>query len=331
MKWMQFLGAVMVAWFVQLDSAWACAQSPTEIYNSYPKAGETHPANYALIFQGESIEPELLSVTVAGRPAELVSAYDVSPQAWRIAPMPTPGDTVIIDGKPCRETAFECQPFSLTFTAGDPQNTPPKPPASAYFSVHEYPTSEEGRGDCEEESEFTVYTQIDKGENEDLALMEVTLFDRRAPKPSGPRFFFGLRTRVNFSIGQMLVSTPATPTIDDARNYCLRITTRNLGGQESEPMDFCIPCAYHADDDMWESAGEPNWDDATKAGGACTAEDAKGQTPEVTENTPVYEPEQTPAGEAVRPRPRMVQSNLPQSLAVVPQPVMTNHHGRRCS
>ena len=51
---------------------------------------------------------------------------------------------------------------------------------------------------------------------------------------------------------------------------------------------------------MWESAGEPNWDDATKAGGACTAEDAKGQTPEVTENTPVYEPEQTPAEEAMQ-------------------------------
>jgi len=289
-NWIQLLSAVLLVCFCQERHAWACAQGPTRISNSVPKNGETHPANYALIFKGDSIEPERLNVTVGEQSGQLVRAFDISPQAWRLEPLPKPGDEVNIDGLPCRETAFDCRAFSLTYTAGEVRNETPKPPVSAYFSVHEYPEVLDGRGDCEDRSDFSVYANIEKAEGEDLSLMRVTVFDSREPIVEGPGGFVGLKTRVNFSIGRILLTRPESPSEDDARHYCLRITTRTLAGQEASPVDFCTPCAYHVDEEPWKSSGEPNWDEAISLGGACSKEDAQGQSPDETVNASMETP-----------------------------------------
>ncbi len=132
------LAALAVAGVVEPASA--CSPSGGTIGSVTP-AGDTHPANAAIVIEGRVLSERGLEATIDGEPAALMvdalrSAWNPPDQGYdrmalRLSPEPTPGQVVRVSGEACASWGGVC-PLEVAFTAGPPA-TEVLPPVDALW------------------------------------------------------------------------------------------------------------------------------------------------------------------------------------------------------
>lgn len=258
----------------------ACSPPPPGLYSSIPHDGEVYPANAALLFQGDEISLDGVTVTVDGAPAAFAapaqSVKDMATIAAIISPEPMAGQTVAVQGNFCKPGAppqGPCKPFSLTYKAGPRDEGSLAGVHIASFDIHDYPDYMGGGGDCTYSSDFAFWMHI------------------ASPDQPGasPRFYtiegYHGKALTDLAVKQSGF-LPSDGTVD-IRSFkgalkgaslpealCFRVTMADAAGHVSAPSDLvCDPCHYHVDPSTTPATfdpPQPAWSESDiYPGGSC--------------------------------------------------------------
>ena len=189
---MWIAGALVAAAYAP-DTAAACGAPQPGLYSTVPAEGASHPANAALLFSGYELSLDGVTVTVDGAPAQLVAAPFGS--SWAevvvlVEPAPQVGQEVVVSGTIC-PLEF-CDPLLLTYTAGEPDLTAPVPvPEAAFFAVYDHADFMSSGGDCESDTDLTLYVHVTQDEARDFGkqfgLVAEMMVERGRLDPQLPR------------------------------------------------------------------------------------------------------------------------------------------------
>ncbi|MDC0720265.1 MYXO-CTERM sorting domain-containing protein [Nannocystis bainbridge] len=257
----------------------ACGATLPELHESVPADGDTYPANAALLFWGDGITLDKVTVTVDGEPAALVDAplaAGLAPLAAKVEPEPQPGQTVVVAGEFCGEG--ENCPASISFIAGARDVTAPSPDVEkSFFAVFEHAQYTMTSGCDQFEIEQTLYVHLEQpaptaGEALPLFVME---WD-----PGGEFEGHGLHRTARGPSSTTVV--PITLAVDrlggaDVRtDVCLEVVAIDAAGNAAAPFELCPPCFVRTDEapqpDGSGPPDEPVWSDADAVpGSACAA------------------------------------------------------------
>lgn len=250
----------------------ACAPPLPGLTGSTPADGETYPANAALLFEGFYLGLDGLKVTVDGVGAELVPA-DLPGFAALVAgiePQPLPGQTVVISGNFCPDNG--CDESTITFTAGEPDVTPPVAnPAAAFFGVYDHADFVSSGGDCQSDSDFSFYLHL---EQEAVAAGQAPELVRADWQPNGDGGFGGSRRTVDGSeVLAMSVVASQLGAADPTKDVCFTVTLIDAAGNAAAPYDVCPACFFRKDDVpvQFSTPMEPAWTDADAVPGSACA------------------------------------------------------------
>lgn len=260
--------------------AFPCAQPPSDARPLLPRDGDTHPANAAVFFHVYDADPGLLDVDVGGRPGRLVPADEIGAGAWWFDPTPAPGETVRIEGRPCEGEA--CAPVSLTFTAGEPDDTAPSPPPTAWFSIYDHADIEHSGGACGDGGTAAAYAHVPDppADGGSPVLYRLAIHERGREEALGVAEW-----SLAVPVGREPADDPPVRVIDldgpaladiAPEDLCLRVRTQDAAGNVAEFLDICGPCHFRVDPPSERHAGpldhpdEPSWTEADRIeGGRC--------------------------------------------------------------
>ncbi|WAS99183.1 MYXO-CTERM sorting domain-containing protein [Nannocystis punicea] len=273
----------------------ACGATPSELRETVPADGDTYPANAALMFWGDGLSVDKVTVTIDGEPAALVPAplvEGLGALAVKVEPEPLPGQVVVVAGEFCDEND-NC-PASITFTAGEPDVTVPAPVVEAsFFAVFEHaPLILPGGCDGGFQVDQTIYVHLEQPAptaGEAASFFEVTWDPGEEFEPSALR-----RTARALEPTTILpIALPADRFggADVSTDVCFEVVARDAAGNASAPFELCPPCFMRADaaplPDSSEAPPEPLWTEADAVpGSACapatetTGEDTAGESGE---------------------------------------------------
>lgn len=261
------------------SSADACSPPQPALTGSIPASGGTYPGNAAVFFQGYGISLEAVSVKIDGQPANFTAAPDIDALnvgylAARIVPTPAKGQVVTIEGDFCG-ALNPCGNSIITFTAADPDNTPPPAPTAISFDLYDYPDFKSSGGDCQIDSDlgwFIDVTATPPADSESPVVLIVEAFR--------DNFFEAFVFSESSFIGGSNVSLSSRHTVDvlnqvDApQALCFRASVRDAAGNPAgQTVDTCEPCNYRKDPagmDSFTPPPEPMWTAADiYPGGPC--------------------------------------------------------------
>ncbi|PCC75381.1 MYXO-CTERM domain-containing protein [Nannocystis exedens] len=256
----------------------ACGASPAELHESVPADGETYPANAALLFWGDAISVDKVTVTVDGEPAALVPAAfaeGLAPLAVKVEPEPQPGQTVVVAGEFCAEN--DGCPASITFTAGEPDVAAPATLAEAsFFAVLEHAPFQFTSGCDQWEIAQTMYVHLEQpapAAGEALVLFEVTWDGGEELGGSGiRRVARGLEPT---TIVPVALNSGTLGAADVRTDVCLEVVARDAAGNAAAPFELCPPCFMRVDEaplaDGSTLPPEPLWTEADAVPGSACA------------------------------------------------------------
>ncbi|MCY1068079.1 MYXO-CTERM sorting domain-containing protein [Nannocystis sp. RBIL2] len=268
-------GTCALAFFVP-RIADACGASLPELRESVPADGDTYPANAALLFWGEAISVDKVTVTVDGEPAALV-AFDggLAPLMVQVEPEPLPGQKVVVAGEFCAE-GDNCA-ASITFTAGEPDFVAPAPIVEAsFFAVFEHAPFSYSNGCTQFEAAQAMYVHLEQAApaaGEALVLFQVTW------KPGEEVDANSIRLTAR-GVTPTTIESVALPaehfgSADVRTDVCLEVVARDAAGNEAPPFELCPPCFMRSDDTPLPSAStappEPVWTEADAVPGSACA------------------------------------------------------------
>lgn len=300
--------AIIVAglWLVP-EVAEACSPWPEQVDAVVPTGG-THPANAAMIIRGHQLRPELLVATIDGQAAQVVVDEELSlaeeifegnfrTLALRVEPAPMPGQTVHLSGQPCEMfDAPLCEPIDVTFTATEPDQTPPGEIGVVSYDLVRLTDFEENS--CGERGswiEVELSLAPDIGADEALVMYDLTATHAQldiAVSSRGHAEDLGESMRRSVEVFKVGEDFPI-------EGWCVAIRTVDAAGNESASAASCSPC-------MWVTR-EPNtlfgdemWNPVP--GGACeggAAESSTGAPGSTGEESPTSEASPTSGASSV--------------------------------
>lgn len=280
-------GTCALAFFVP-RIADACGASLPELHESVPADGDTYPANAALLFWGEAISVDKVTVTVDGEPAALVHAefaQGLAPLVVKVEPEPLPGQTVVVAGEFCTEPD-NCQ-ASITFTAGEPDVVAPAPNVEAsFFALFEHAPFSYMQGCTQFEAAQALYVHLEQAPpaaGEALVLFKVTW------NPGDEVDASAISLTERGVEATTIVSEALTAEhfggADVRTAVCLEVLARDAAGNAAPPFELCPPCFMRSDATPLPAGSsappEPLWTDADAVpGSACAlATETTGEEP----------------------------------------------------
>jgi hypothetical protein len=256
----------------------ACSPPLPSLTSSIPATGETYPGNAAVFFLGYGISLDAVTVKIDGQPASFTAAADIDALGLgtlsaRIAPTPSKGQVVTIEGNFC-EPANPCD-NTITFTAGDADNTPPAAPTAISFDIYDYPDFKSSGGDCQSDSDLAWWIDVSAtppAASESRVVLHVEAFRDETFKElvfaestfiNGPMTSLSSRHTIN------VLNGAAAPEA-----LCFRASVRDVAGNPSgETVHACAPCNYRKDAAGmadFSAPPEPAWTAADiYPGGSC--------------------------------------------------------------
>jgi MYXO-CTERM domain-containing protein len=266
----------------------ACGASLPELHESVPADGDTYPANAALLFWGEALSVEKVTVTVDGEPATLVHAefaQGLAPLVVKVEPEPLPGQTVVVAGDFCGEG--DICPASITFTAGERDVVAPAPIVEAsFFALFEHAPFSFTSGCDQFEAAQSMYVHLEQAApaaGEALVLFRVTW--EPGEDADGNPIFLTARGVEPTTIESVALTTENFGSADVRTDVCLEVVARDAAGNEAPPFELCPPCFMRSDETPLPSAStappEPVWTEADAVpGSACAlATETSGEEP----------------------------------------------------
>lgn len=264
----------------------ACGASLPELRESVPADGDTYPANAALLFWGEGLSVEKVTVTVDGEPATLVEfAGGLAPLMAQVEPEPLPGQTVVVAGEFCAE-GDSC-PASITFTAGEPDFVAPAPIVEAsFFAVLEHAPFSFTSGCDQFEVAQTMYVHLEQAApaaGEALVLFQVTW--KPDEEVDANPISLTARGVEPTTIESVVLTAEHFGSADVRTDVCLEVVARDAAGNEAPPFELCPPCFMRSDETPLPSEStappEPVWTEADAVpGSACAlATETSGEEP----------------------------------------------------
>lgn len=274
----------------------ACGASLPELRESVPADGDTYPANAALLFWGDDISVDAVTVTVDGEPAALVHAefaQGLAPLVVKVEPEPLPGQTVVVAGEFCGD-GEGCQ-TSITFTAGERDVVAPVPIIEAsFFAVLEHAPFSYMHGCTQFEAAQAVYVHLEQAApaaGEALVVFQVTA----KPDEEGfaPPISLTERGVESTTIASVALTALDFGSADGWTEVCLEVLARDAAGNAAPPFELCPPCFMRSDDTPLPQGSsappEPVWTEADAVpGSTCapaaetTGEDPTGGEPPTT-------------------------------------------------
>jgi len=278
----------------------ACGAPEPGLTSTTPKNGETYPANAALLFSGFDISLDGVTVKVDDQAAELVPAAFAS--SWAniavlIEPPPMVGQTVVVSGAFCE--FGDCEPVTLTYTAGALDLVAPVPVADASrFTVYDHADFESSGGDCQSNSDLTFYVRVMQ---DAPAAGEAPGVVSAAWAEGGGSFQDFTFTASESAFMAIAVDSPQLDGKDPTTEVCLKITATDLAGNAAEPFELCPACFFRKDEGENDGGPvpEPAWTDADAVpGSACAVEvETTGGEPQTTGDEPTTGEPQTSGDE----------------------------------
>ena len=233
--------------------AHACGTCDIGEYLELPGPQDVRPAN-ALILANTSDAASLAAISIDDDPAKLVPAgiawpYDRT--TWRIEPMPPAGALVDFGGY-APPVCFGEETRPLQYVAAAPDLDPPPSPVALVLDVHAYAYVD--TTSCPVELDTTYWLRGELVEQEYVRVEAVANGTRLAlvheQPPTGP---FTIEFRV--ALGEI-----------DPVDVCVRVSTMDIAGNESEVVELCDPCHLRDERDAPEpytsAPEEPEWSEA---------------------------------------------------------------------
>lgn len=258
-------------------AAEACGAPQPALNSTVPGEGATYPANAALMFSGHELSLDAVTVTVDGAPAQLVAAPFAS--GWAnisvlVEPAPQVGQQVVVSGTIC-PLEF-CEPLMLTYTAGEPDVTAPVPvPEASFFAVYDHANFESSGGDCESNTDLTLYVHTMQDEAAPGAAPGVVSASWDGGGGGGGFGGFSFASGTSASV-RIPITEPQLGGKDPRSEVCVKVTARDAAGNEAEPFELCPACFFREDDTPIQGSfvPEPLWTEADAVpGSACAGAD----------------------------------------------------------
>ena len=271
------IAGALVATAYMPDTAAACGAPQPALNATVPAEGATHPANAALLFSGYDLSLDQVMVTVDGAPAQLVAAPFGSSWAnfvMLVEPAPQVGQQVVVSGTICPPEF--CDPLLLTYTAGEPDLTAPVPvPEAAFFAVYDHADFMTSGGDCESDTDLTLYVHVLQDAAAPGAAPGVVSASWSGGGGGGGfgDFVFASGTTASLSVPLTVAQLGGK---DPVSEVCVTVTARDLAGNEATPFEVCPACFFREDDTPINSSfvPEPLWTEADAVpGSACAGAD----------------------------------------------------------
>ena len=241
----------------------ACDPGEPFLQGTLPADGAVHPGNAALLFDGFNISITAVTVTVDEQPAALVPAdFDdnLAEIAAFVEPAPTEGQVVALSGPFCEG----CEPVTITYTAGPPDVTAPKPIVeSSFFALYDHADFMSGGGDCMTDSDLTLYVHLSQ---ESPAFGDPSLF-RVGWDPDGEGdagFHRTVRVDAESHVLALSLVSEQLGGKDPLTEVCLDITALDLAGNAAETFQLCPACFARTDEVEHgvDTPAEPAWTEA---------------------------------------------------------------------
>ena len=246
-----------------------------------PETGETLPANAAVLFHGNGLDPTLLQVEVDGVAAELAyaglhgdPATDPEYQQTRgyvVEPEPAPGATVTVEGFACEEATEECA-VSFSYVATEPDVVPPPTPVALEFDVFDVSGASVEPDPSGKPPLFVAplhyFISLTPGDtsSESFAVYEVEGIHRGGE----------VGWHAQFESSRHVADRYSDPPFEGPDDICWRARMRDRAGNLSEGyVEACLPCYYRIatrDYVVTDPPEAPDWTDADIFdGGVCAA------------------------------------------------------------
>jgi hypothetical protein len=231
--------------------------------DSVVPSSTTHPANAAILIEGQTLDGYALVATIDDEPAilrrdERLSRYSPADDAYyvialRLEPVPAPGQIVTVSGNACIYDADEsCEQFSLVYTATEPDDVPPPPPEAWWWDGYVDVFAFEGNVDdyvaasCSGlPQRGSINVSANLGASAKAAKTEALFLHASARRRSGAKDEFQdfvqiaePTEHVHFELDANQVGENST-TIE----YCVQVELLDLAGNSSGLEEMCAPCS----------------------------------------------------------------------------------------
>jgi MYXO-CTERM domain-containing protein len=264
----------------------ACSPAPPGLSASIPGNGESYPANAVLLFFGQQISLDAVTVNVippVGPTSALVPAdvpFGLGSIAARIEQPPPPGHSVEIVGDFC-PPEYMCEPQAITYYVASGDFTPPAAPTAVSFDVYDYPDWVSGGGDCTSDSDlgYWVHASVAPATSDEAPVV-ATITARENDTPNAVSTRSLVVTDGDLSVAfRLLVEQIAGE--DPPEALCFDVTVTDTALNDAGSLNtICAPCRYRVDTDPMVPSfqpEEPAWTAADAyPGGPCKGEEGGG-------------------------------------------------------
>ncbi len=234
------------------STAEACSEPLPTFDGTIPADGDRYPGDAALLVLGGASSQdavlEQVAVTVDGEPAALIPATDLPALAFRVEPMPAPGQVVTLEGNFCDRHWDPCE-ASVTYTADNPLEQPPPAVVDLRYDAVVGSRYEGITSLCEEcwtdqsGAAYSVQGQLD------AAPGDVPLFLRyrvsRATDPENTIADWGHRLRSASFDGRYNLGDNVFEG-NECGIVCVEVQALDAAGNLGEPTSSCAPQGFGA-------------------------------------------------------------------------------------